>query len=142
MAMSLTVKGGVCQLGKITCPTSRFYGNLPKLGFMELGGSYAELCWLVSRRSTTCQIVLLASPSILLVALQIILATQGPPDLWVPNPTFTGVTGSFTGMTAFITGMNRFMTGVMRLVLTSDALRAGVVEPAVRSDVGSSNPFA
>jgi hypothetical protein len=64
--------------------------------------------------------------------------------------------GSFTGLVSFITGMNRFitgvslfmfamtlfMTGVMRLVLARDALRAGVVEPAVWSDVGSSNPFA
>ena len=59
------------------------------------------------------------------------------------------VMSSFAGGRLFITGMNRFMTamtlfmtGVMRLVLTSDALRTGVVEPAVRSDVGSSNSFA
>jgi hypothetical protein len=50
--------------------------------------------------------------------------------------------GSFASVRLFISGMTWFMTGMMRLVLTSDALRAGVVEPAVRSYVGSFNSFA
>ena len=29
--MSLTVKGGVCQLGKITCPKSPFYGQVDRI---------------------------------------------------------------------------------------------------------------
>ena len=49
---------------------------------------------------------------------------------------FTGMTRFSTGMIRFITGAVRLMTGVMRLVLTWDALRARVVEPAVRSDMG------
>jgi hypothetical protein len=43
--------------------------------------------------------------------------------LWVPNPNFTGVTGSFTAMTAFITGAVRFMTGLMRLAMTTEFRR-------------------
>jgi hypothetical protein len=49
---------------------------------------------------------------------------------------FTGGRLFSTGMTLFNTGMVRFITGLMRLALTRDALRANVVEPAVRSDIG------
>lgn len=60
-----------------------------------------------------------------------------------PTLTLTDVMGSFTGvrlfsagMTLSITGVVRFITGLMRLALTRDALRANVVEPAVRPDIG------
>ena len=42
----------------------------------------------------------------------------GARDLWVSNPTFTGVMGSFTGVMLPITGVVRFITGLMRLALT------------------------
>ena len=68
-----------------TCPRSRFYGNLPKPGFMELGGLYAKLCWLVSRRSTACRDCPLGKFQLLATGVEDTLATQGPRDLWVPN---------------------------------------------------------
>jgi hypothetical protein len=49
---------------------------------------------------------------------------------------FTGVRLFSAGMTLSITGVVRFITGLMRLALTRDALRANVVEPAVRPDIG------
>jgi len=45
----------------------------------------------------------------------------GLPDLWVPNPTFTGVTGLFTRVAGSF-------TGVMRLMLTRDSFRATVIQ--------------
>lgn len=40
MAMSLTVKGGVCQLEKITCPKSPFYVHVKISNrFLPYGGS-------------------------------------------------------------------------------------------------------
>ncbi len=35
-------------------------------------------------------------------------------DLWVPNPTFTGVMGWFASVRPFIGGMTRFFTGAVR----------------------------
>jgi len=58
-------------------------------------------------------------------------------DLWVPNPNFTGMTGSFTGMTAFITEV-RLITGLMRLALArmhfGEPLDLGVVRSNPNSD--------
>jgi hypothetical protein len=54
-------------------------------------------------------------------------------DLWVPSPTFTGVTGLFTRAAGSF-------TGVVRLMLTRDSFRATVIRflclrdfPIVRS---------